>query len=222
MAKSFQPLPPPITSEAEWRSCRDPLAMWKCVEDRSSDRKIRLLACGCLRLVNNERSGNEPFLSLAEHLADGTVTADEAEQAHELNERHLWGENIAAWTIFPIVRTAAFQLQGSTSDRLRERLSKTERGKIRANECPEQVLLFRCVFGNPLRPVAFAPAWLTSTVVTLARQMYESHDFGAMPILADALQDAGCDNEDVRCHCQDTETKHVRGCWVVDSILDKQ
>ena len=63
--------------------------------------------------------------------------------------------------------------------------------------------LIRDIFGNPFRPVAFDPAWRTSTAVALAKQMYESRDFGAMPILADALEDAGCDNDDVLTHCRD-------------------
>ncbi|MBP3958607.1 hypothetical protein J8F10_25440 [Gemmata sp. G18] len=52
--------------------------------------------------------------------------------------------------------------------------------------------------------------------------MYESRDFSAMPILADALQDAGCDNADILSHCRDTSLTHVRGCWVVDLALGKQ
>jgi hypothetical protein len=71
------------------------------------------------------------------------------------------------------------------------------------------------------RPVTFDPAWLTSTVVTFATQMYESRDFGAMPILADALQDAGCDSADVLDHCRGPGP-HVRGCWVVDLVLGKE
>ena len=51
--------------------------------------------------------------------------------------------------------------------------------------------------------------------------MYESHDFSAMPILADALQDAGCDNDDILAHCRNSTT-HVRGCWVVDLVLGKE
>ena len=51
--------------------------------------------------------------------------------------------------------------------------------------------------------------------------MYESRDFGAMPILADALQDAGCDNDDMLNHCRDEQQAHVRGCWVVDLVLGK-
>ena len=51
--------------------------------------------------------------------------------------------------------------------------------------------------------------------------MYESRDFAAMPILADALQDAGCDNDDILNHCRDERPRHVRGCWVVDLVLGK-
>jgi len=51
--------------------------------------------------------------------------------------------------------------------------------------------------------------------------MYEAREFSAMPILADALQDAGCDNEDVLSHCREPGT-HVRGCWVVDLLLGRE
>jgi len=81
--------------------------------------------------------------------------------------------------------------------------------------------LFREIFGNPFRPVAFNSAWSIDTAVSLARQMYESRDFSAMPILADALQDAGCENDDVLSHCRDPQQTHVRGCWVVDLVLEK-
>ena len=53
------------------------------------------------------------------------------------------------------------------------------------------------VFGNPFRPVTIDPSWLTSTVVALAQQAYDSRDFSAMPILADALQDLPPDYRDV-------------------------
>ena len=79
----------------------------------------------------------------------------------------------------------------------------------------------RDIFGNPFRPVAFSPAWRTDTALTLARTMYESREFSAMPILADALQDAGCDNTDILDHCRNPKQVHVRGCWVVDLVLGK-
>ncbi|WP_315854135.1 hypothetical protein [Gemmata palustris] len=79
----------------------------------------------------------------------------------------------------------------------------------------------RDIVGNPFRPVLFSPSWLTSTAVAIVAQMYESRDFSAMPILADALQDAGCDIADVLSHCRDASLNHVRGCWVVDLVLGK-
>jgi hypothetical protein len=88
----------------------------------------------------------------------------------------------------------------------------------------EQALRMRAVVwevaGNPFRPVDFTP-WRTDTAVSLAKQMYESREFGAMPILADALQDAGCDSDDVLSHCREPG-EHVRGCWVLDGVLGKE
>ncbi len=83
-----------------------------------------------------------------------------------------------------------------------------------------QVQVVRDIFGNPFRPATFDPSWRTSTVIALARQMYASRNFSAMPILADALGDAGCENEDILNHCRQTGT-HVKGCWVVDLLLGK-
>ena len=62
--------------------------------------------------------------------------------------------------------------------------------------------LLRDIFGNPFRPATFDPAWRTTTAVQLAQGMYDSRDFAAMPILADALQDAGCENADILDHCR--------------------
>ncbi|OWK40938.1 hypothetical protein FRUB_04830 [Fimbriiglobus ruber] len=78
--------------------------------------------------------------------------------------------------------------------------------------------LVREIFGNPFRPAVADQIWLSFTVTALARQIYDSFDFSLMPILADALQDAGCDNEDILAHCR-SDGPHVRGCWVVDLLL---
>jgi hypothetical protein len=74
---------------------------------------------------------------------------------------------------------------------------------------------------GPVPAVACAPEWRTDTAVLLARSIYESRDFSVMPILADALQDAGCEIEEVLNHCRDTSQVHVRGCWVCDLVLAK-
>ena len=87
-------------------------------------------------------------------------------------------------------------------------------------ELGEKLKLLRDIFGDPFRPVAFDPAWRTDAAVGVAAQMYARRDFGAMPILADALEDAGCDDAEVLGHCR-APGVHVRGCWVVDLVLGK-
>jgi len=82
------------------------------------------------------------------------------------------------------------------------------------------VPLIRDVFGNPFRPVVVAPEWLTPDVLAIAAGIYSERAFDRMPILADALQDAGCDSSDILNHCRQPG-EHVRGCWVVDLILGK-
>jgi hypothetical protein len=78
----------------------------------------------------------------------------------------------------------------------------------------------RDIFGNPFRPVTFDPDWRTSTAVAIAQAAYDSREFGNLPVLADALQDAGCENADVLDHLRGPGP-HVRGCWVVDLVLGK-
>jgi hypothetical protein len=83
-----------------------------------------------------------------------------------------------------------------------------------------QAALLRDIVGSPFRPVRFEPAWRTGTGAALAQQMYDVREFGAMPILADAIQDAGCTSAEVLDHCRGPGP-HVRGCWVVDFVLEK-
>ena len=80
--------------------------------------------------------------------------------------------------------------------------------------------LIRDIFGNPFRPVTLDPRWQSSTVLDLARTIYDERAFERLPILADALMDSGCDSDEVINHCR-SEGPHVRGCWVVDLILAK-
>jgi len=85
----------------------------------------------------------------------------------------------------------------------------------------QQLGFLRDIVGNPFRPVSCDPSWRTSTAVALAHGMYESLDFSPIPILADALQDVGCDSEDILAHCRGPGP-HVRGCWVADLVLGRE
>ena len=64
------------------------------------------------------------------------------------------------------------------------------------------------------------PQWLTSTVVAVAQGIYVDRAFNRLPILADALQDVGCEHAKILTHCRGPGP-HVRGCWVVDLVLGK-
>jgi hypothetical protein len=87
-------------------------------------------------------------------------------------------------------------------------------------EAAVQAVLLRDIFTHSDRPMLVLPAWLTPTVLALAEGIYADRTFDRLPILADALQDAGCDDPDVLGHCR-SEGPHVRGCWVVDLVLGK-
>ena len=89
-----------------------------------------------------------------------------------------------------------------------------------AEQQQRQHEVFLDLVGNPFRPVVFDPAWRTSTTLAITASMLETGDFRALPILADALEDAGCESDVVLRHCRG-DGPHFRGCWVVDGILGK-
>jgi hypothetical protein len=84
-----------------------------------------------------------------------------------------------------------------------------------------QAELLRDICGNPFRRVVFESVWRTPTTLTLAASIYEDRAFDRMPILADAMEEAGCDCTDILIHCRAPCT-HVRGCWVIDLVLGKE
>jgi hypothetical protein len=91
-------------------------------------------------------------------------------------------------------------------------------------EATIQARLLRGVFGNPSRPASIDAAWLRwndGVVLKIAQGIYDEHAFNRLPILGDALLDAGCDDEDILAHCR-SKGPHIRGCWVIDLILGKE
>ncbi len=89
------------------------------------------------------------------------------------------------------------------------------------DEIGQQLLMLHDIFGNPFRPPNFDPGWRTPTVVAMAERIYEERGFGLLPILADALEEAGCANAEMLAHCRGSGP-HVRGCWIVDLLLGKE
>ena len=229
-------------TETEWLACQNPIAPVVFVAPTANPRKMRLFLCACCarvlaatpqsrRLFRGHYAGSFEQLELAlgvvEQFAEGLVGADALAQARADardalyvppsidygGETDLWREVaavVAAAELNPVPETVVVSCLRATNGQSPE-----------ADELRWQAAVLRCVFGNPFRPVEFDPVWRTDTAQTLARQMYELRDFGAMPILADALQDAGCETEDVLNHCRDASHVHVRGCWVLDAVLGR-
>jgi hypothetical protein len=193
------------------------------IRNRTTERKSRLFAVACCRLVwdgfVDERS--REAVEVAEQFADGLVSdyrrmlaEARARDVEKGPDRGRFGSD----QYFPAIAAkmavlARINLAGVGHFALafrpgRERLATAGAG------------LLREVVGNPFRPVALDHSWLTSTVVALARSVYDDRAFDRLPILADALQDAGCANDHVLDHCR-SDGPHVRGCWVVDLVLGK-
>jgi hypothetical protein len=199
--------------------------MLRALHGKASDRKLRLFAvasCRCsIPFVQREQLRG--VANTIEQYADGQATYQEMVNSAKTSEWLCWNSvgreralTNAAWCasamnlwywLRPLFRTK----------RVVHYLCEHDRG-----QSPHIAALLREIFGNPFRLVLFSAKWRTDTATALARQMYDSRDFGAMPILADALQDAGCDNEHILNHCRDANATHVRGCWVVDLVLGKE
>ena len=95
------------------------------------------------------------------------------------------------------------------------------RGGDPGSSAETRVASYYCAYGVPSDLRTIPSAWRTDTVVTLARRMSVSRDFSILPILADALQEAGCDNEVMLNHCRNQNATHIRGCWVVDLVFSE-
>jgi hypothetical protein len=88
-------------------------------------------------------------------------------------------------------------------------------------EHEEQTALVRCLFGNPFRPRPPCDAWRAGELRAFADRIYTERAFHRMPLLADALEAAGCTDAELIEHCR-WSRGHARGCWVVDLLLDKE
>lgn len=192
----------------------------------------------------------EVIVQRAEYYADGRRTAADLELVRRLLEPRLSDAQVGAaycgpsayitpekydvlWaTAAPDGAAAAELAIGSVSHYfvgyadsgpLRQ-LNATIREPARHETLALQADLLRDLFGNPFRPVTVHPAWRQAndgTVAKLAQIIYEERRFDDLPILADALLDAGCQNEDLLEHCR-LPREHVKGCWAIDTLLGKQ
>ena len=188
-------------------------------------RKLMLYACACCRLVwpllVDDRS--RKAVIVAEHFADGEASDEELHEA-DILARNAWLEMAA-----PDFSSAAYLAWGRNAhDAVRDG-SRLIPSSALAN-------LLRDVVGSPFRPLLPRSrksarfwrqkleswlAWNGGIIPILAKTIYDDCRFDLLPILADALEESGCDNTDILAHCRQPG-EHVRGCWAVDMLLGKE
>jgi hypothetical protein len=226
-------------TEYEWFSCTDPNLMLTSLSGKVADRKLRLFAVACCRdiwdLLPDQRS--RTAVEVAERYADGLAGERERAAARAAAVAPTGrGTAQAAWAAYWAVSHKLDQTIWNTCEAAVEGRARRATHSAHAEgqdwgaawetartaAVRDQALLLRDVLGNPFRP-ALRPGyldWRGGLLASMAREIYESRDFFAMSILADALEDAGCDDPEVLAHCR-AELEHVRGCWALDLILGR-
>jgi hypothetical protein len=232
-------------TEAEWLAALDPKLMLTFVRQKVSERKLRLFTVACCRriwgLLTDKRS--REAVAVAERFADTLASeeerasarraaldaSNEARQAFVDHPDRGWdalclGElstDAADYTVYtPGLHKAAECARRAVQ--YAWNLSPT--GVEPETEQAAQCHLLRDVFGNPFRPVLPDPDWLcwnNGTVARLAQGIYEERAFERMPILADALEDAGCADTAMLDHLRGPGP-HVRGCHVLDLLIGRE
>jgi hypothetical protein len=209
-------------TEKDYMACNEPTKLIECVHKLTSPRKLRLFACAHCRHLWDLLSEDcfRAAVEVAERHADGlasnkdlSIAKKESGIALERNGlKGVIGRSYsalgAAWSTTRDAATAAiYPTWVFTEDDDKKR----------------QRALCLDIFGNPFRPSIVDRGWLAwndGTVPKIAQAIYDDRCFADMPILADALEEAGCTNADILDHCRQPG-EHVRGCWVVDLLLGK-
>jgi hypothetical protein len=198
-------------TESQWLASADLRSMLPFLRGQSTQRKFRLFMCAsCRRQWDRNTPGVvKQAVEVAEQFADGVIGKDTLRQAQQDLEEPLRPlSSLAGWTLTPDARGATEILGYS----------------LRKEERRAHAELLREVIGNPFRGAKADPAWLAwngGTVVALAESIYQERAFDQLPVLADALEDAGCRDSDLLAHCR-APGPHVRGCWVVDLMLGRR
>jgi hypothetical protein len=228
-------------TESEWLVCSNPKLMLEFLQGKASARKLRLIACACCRRIWHlyEDVWSPLAVEVAERHADGLVTEEQMILAHRAIFE--MARNPARWKTGSSAVLAANAAKCASSVRtwseaariavMAARKGATTRPPSSV-ERKEQSRLVLCIFGNRFRPSSPLPpavlTWNDGTVGRIAEAIYEDRqlpegtlDTARLAILADALLDAGCEDNALIQHCRETGP-HVRGCWAVDLILGKE
>ncbi|VTT97608.1 Uncharacterized protein OS=uncultured bacterium PE=4 SV=1 [Gemmataceae bacterium] len=206
-------------TEAEWLAGDDPKSMVEFLRPAVSDRKLRLFACGLCRRL-------KPLVGTSEYArgleaAEAYAGGAKMKSAMGRHRQALTNRRIALSGPDPSDEyTALFLCTVALSEKdfrafptCVADLKDNEHGELLTSVLRSAAPAVRDVFGNPFRPATIDLSWLTSTVVALAKGIYADRAFDRMPILADALQDAGCDNADILAHCRGPDRTSAAAGW---------
>jgi hypothetical protein len=215
--------------------------MLEFLRGNASDRKLRLFAVACCRriwhLLFDERSRHA--VEVGERHADGLSNRQERRAAALTSHKAALEGSDGIPGALPQWAWAAQLVTSTNMSQVSPGLQGTVvRGVVRSALVWDgtgthvaqqgQAQLLRDLIGNPFRPVTIDPAWHTPTVTNLAATAYEErpmpsgeHDPARLAVLADALEEAVCDNADLLSHLR-APGPHVRGCWAVDLLLGKE
>jgi hypothetical protein len=206
-------------TEGEWLDCASVRPMIEELRGtgQASARKLRLLCCAYCRRTWDEipEGWYRRAVQISEWHADGRASPEELKEAEQVAQA---ARAQAARHDFdhPLLVAAGYTAGAGTPAATVASLLTWALGQ------PDErwaCALVREVFGNPFRPVSLDPAWLTFDVRALAREIYDAGTFDQVPVLGDALEDAGCTEAALLDHCR--QGGHVRGCWVVDLVLGR-
>jgi hypothetical protein len=212
-------------TEVEWLACADPKKMLDFLGTRASKRRLRLFAVAGARdlLEHNPNPGARGDYGDINAFAASILRAEAYADGHgPLQYGHSDG---GIWVEVTDDKDAAYAVLGYNADIgmwFRDPAEAVPAAIKDFQVNPSHWL--RCIFGNPFRPVTLTPAllaWNDGTAARLAHAIYEDRAFDRLPILGDALEEAGCDDADILAHCRG-QGEHVRGCWVVDLVLEKE
>lgn len=227
-------------TEGEWLSFKAPESMLEHLRGQATERKLRLFACACCRriwhLIGDERG--RTAVEVAERYADNLTGAEELRAGWTAASGDDLPDDNPEESAHLAALTATFcachnsnclhRASSSASDAVFYTAYAVEGNEDLAYDAEEaesadQCRLIRDIFGNPFRLAKIDQSclgWNDGTVPKLAQAIYDDRRFEDLPILADALEDAGCHNADILAHCRQPG-EHVRGCWVVDLLLGK-
>jgi hypothetical protein len=212
-------------TEAEWLNYDPPKQMLEFIQQAVGPRQTRLFACACYRRFDEKYADDRSreFIAIVERYADALATDKEVDRgyfaASDATREHQDELSDAVESLYSVCAVSEHGIYGVYAERTAKLVADLSPLGI-VTERQIQAALLRCIVGNPVRPVAVDPVWRSETAVVLASGIYAERAFDRLPILADALEEAGCDHPDILAHCRGPGP-HARSCWVVDGVLGK-